>query len=107
MMTIKQIKALSIIDRVVIHSLDQSLYQVSIEVDGEQHYLVDEKNKPVKSSNKLDLQAIFERLNVREMILRHESAYDEMVGQPIREQKNTLEVRLGGTTLSNKRDSGS
>jgi hypothetical protein len=55
------------------------------------------KGLPVKAYNKPGLQGLFKRVNVREMVLRHESAYDEMVGQPVREESNTLEVRLGGT----------
>ena len=106
MITIDQVKMLKNIDRVVIHSLDRSVYQVSVEVGGLEHYVITNKGLPVKAYNKLDLQGLFKRVNVREMVLRHESAYDEMVGQPVREESNTLEVRLGGTELSNKRDSG-
>jgi hypothetical protein len=28
------------------------------------------------------------------MVLRHSSAYDEMIGQPHREESNALEVRI-------------
>ena len=31
---------------------------------------------------------------VRSLVLRHESAYDEMIGQPTRDESNALEVSL-------------
>ena len=51
------------------------------------------------SHNKLALQALFKGKTVGATVLCHQSAYDEMVGQPIG-TSNVLEVPLGNTDLS-------
>lgn len=37
---------------------------------------------------------------VGEMVLCHQSAYDEMVGQPMKKDGNMLEVPVGNSSLS-------
>ena len=97
--SLKDLRKLSSVDKVIIHSHDLSLYLVSIVVDGEEHYLVDSEGRPVRSHNKLVLQSLFERHQVKQMVLRQQSAYDEMVGQPPKSGDNTLEVSLGDNKL--------
>ncbi|MGH1460761.1 MAG: DUF6482 family protein [Neptuniibacter sp.] len=45
-------------------------------------------------------QSLFTQKMVGEMVLCHQSAYDEMVGQPMKEGGNMLEVPLGNSSLS-------
>lgn len=82
------------IDKVMIHSLESNLYQVSVLIQGQEHYITDNKGKIVHSHNKLELQALFDDIKVDEMVLSHVSAYDEMIGLP--STNNRLEVPLGG-----------
>jgi hypothetical protein len=42
---------------------------------------------------------LFEGYQVDEMVLRHESAYDEMVNQPVKMASNRMEVPLGRNKL--------
>ncbi|SBS24575.1 hypothetical protein MAQ5080_00035 [Marinomonas aquimarina] len=93
-MTLSELAKISTIEKVCIHSLESNLYQLSIISNGEEHYITDQKGKFVTSHNKLDLQHMFDDKHVDEMVLCHQSAYDEMVGQPIGET-NVLEVPLG------------
>lgn len=95
--TLKALKKYNQIPKVIIHSLDLSLYVCSVIIDNEEHYLVGKDGLPIKAFNKLEIQALFEKLNVQLIVLRQQSAYDEMVGQPPREADNTMEVPLGGS----------
>lgn len=96
--SLKALKKLTTLERVIIHSVDLSLYLVSVIIDDEEHYVVDDNDRPVRSHNKLALQSLFDRHEVKAMVLRQQSAYDEMVGQPVKES-NTLEVSLGDNKL--------
>ncbi len=100
--SIVDLKKLSSIEKVIIHSHDQSLYLVSVIIDDAEHYVVDKNGKPLKAFNKLELQAIFDRHSVGKMVLRQQSPYDEMVGQPLRDGDNTLEVPLGNRALGGR-----
>lgn len=97
--TLRALKKLKTIEKVIIHSHDVSLYLVSIIQDGEELYLVDKSGQPIKSHNKLELQSLFEFHDIGEMVLRQDSPYDEMIGQPGEPGTNRLEVSLGNTHL--------
>ncbi|BFM51050.1 DUF6482 family protein [Marinomonas sp. THO17] len=99
-MELKQLKHTQHFDKVKLHSLESNLYQLSVVVDGQEEYVVDGKGRFVTSHNKLDLQSLFKEKQVDSMVLCHQSAYDEMVGQPIGAGGNVLEVPLGNTNLS-------
>ncbi|GAA5317284.1 MAG: hypothetical protein AseanaTS_24890 [Candidatus Pelagadaptatus aseana] len=83
------------IDKVIIHSLDLCLYQASVAVEDIEMLVTDSRGKPLRKFNILEMQAVFRGLPIGEMVLRQQSAYDEMVGQPVRAESNTLEVPLG------------
>ena len=97
--SISQLKNIGRLDKVIIHSVDLSLYLVSVVVDHTEHYLTDAKGGFIKSHNILELQALFERFPVTTMVLRQQSAYDEMVGLPAKVNENTMEVPLGNNNL--------
>ncbi len=87
------------IEKVIIHSLDQALYCIAIEHDGEQRHLVDDDGSLFKRHNLMLIRELLEPLHIGELVLRQQSAYDEMVGQPLRQGDNTLEVRLAKTFI--------
>jgi len=93
--SLQQLRQISHIDKVIIHSLDCSLYQVSVEIQGNEEYVSDHQGHLLRSHNKLNLQEYFSDLPYDRMVLRQSSAYDEMVGQPQRQQSNEMEVSLG------------
>ena len=93
-MTLTELAKITSVEKVCIHSLESNLYQLSIIVSGEEHYIQDVKGRFLTSHNKLDLQHLFSDKSVGSMVLCHQSAYDEMVGQPIGEG-NILEVPIG------------
>ena len=94
--TIKEARKLKFIEKVILHCHDQSLYLVSVLLDGEEHYVKDKKGNFLKSFNKLELQTQFADMIVGEMVLRQKSPYDEMIGLSEDNVDNTLEVRIGG-----------
>lgn len=87
------------LDKLVVHSLDLSLYQVSVEVDGQEHFITDDEGKLLRAFSVVELQKKCANLKANKWVLRQQSAYDEMVGAPIRQQDNTLEVPLGNNPL--------
>jgi hypothetical protein len=93
-MLLSEVKLLPHVDKVRIHSLESNLYQVSILVGEDEHYVFSAPGKFLRSHNKLDLLAQFEGMSVGSTVLCHQSAYDEMVGQPLRDQANLLEVPI-------------
>ncbi|SBS27626.1 hypothetical protein MSP8887_00693 [Marinomonas spartinae] len=99
-MTLEELNQVALFDKVKIHSLESNLYQLSVVLDGEESFVMNDKGRCLTSHNKLDLQALFKDKQVAKMVLVHQSAYDEMVGQPVREGGNVLEVSLGNHDLS-------
>ena len=94
--TLKAIKELNYIEKVILHCHDQSLYLVSVLLDGNEHYVKDKNGNFLKSFNKLELQTKFADHDVGEMVLQHQSPYDEMIGLSEDRIDNTLEVPIGG-----------
>ena len=92
------------LDKVIVHSLDWSLYQASVVLDGNEQVLVGKDGRPVRARSMLQLEAMFEGFKVKEMVLRQESAYDEMINQPVREVSNRIEVPLGRNGLGQRAD---
>ncbi len=99
-MQVKELQNVLSFEKVIIHSLAPNLYQVSVMIDKEEVFLLDGKGKFLTSHNKQDLQSLFKGKKVDVMVLRQQSAYDEMVGQPIRVSTNCLEVPIGNVDLS-------
>ena len=98
--SIKDLHQLRTIPKLIYHSLDCALYQVSVMTpDGEQ-MVTDGKGKLLRSHSLITLQAMFDDFPVAEQVLRQQSAYDEMVNQPVRSGSNQLEVPLGNNGLA-------
>ena len=98
-MPLSKLEKFFYIDKLVIHSLDLALYQVSVLVDGEEHFVTDDKGKFLRAHSILELQKQCRNLKVNKQVLRQQSAYDEMVGQPSRSGTNELEVLLNDNEL--------
>lgn len=77
------------IDELLVHSLDQSLYLVRVVIDG-QYYDVERKSKSYRSFSVGEIHKDFSNCNIKKFTLLQNSAYDEMVGQPVKEVPNTL-----------------
>ncbi|REL37214.1 DUF6482 family protein [Thalassotalea euphylliae] len=82
------------IDKLIINSLEQALYQAIVVIDGCEHVVWQSEHKTLTTRNLTKMREHFEKLDIKEIVLRHESAYDEMVGQPTKNGSNRLEVPL-------------
>ncbi len=87
------------VDKLIYHSIDLSLYQVSAIIDGQEHYVTNGKNQFLRAANVIDLQKLLKDVIAKESVLRHTSAYDEMVGGPEKTFSNLLEVPLADNKL--------
>ena len=82
------------IQKLVINSLEQALYQAIVVIDGNEHVVWESDKKVLLKHNLTELRELFEKLDIPEIVLRHESPYDEMIGCPPKTHSNRLEVKL-------------
>lgn len=102
LLKLSQLANIGTIDKVIFNSIDVSLYQVSIELNDEEMYITNEKGAFLRAFNTLELQKIFRSFPYQKMVIRHCSAYDEMVGLPedTDSQRNMLEIEIKDNDLS-------
>ena len=96
--SLQQLKQLQCQPTIVIHSLDPVLYQATADLEGVQHLITDEQGAPLRTFNLTDMKRLLADIPLQALWLSHQSAYDEMVGQPTREATNQLLVPLDVTT---------
>ncbi len=83
------------IDRILIESVDLSLYIAHAEIDGQRSLIADPDGQVLKTRNLLDMKSALSKLRADERVLIQRSAYDEMVGKAPDDVDNRLEVPLG------------
>ena len=100
-MTIRlsKLKKYFVVDKLIVHSIDLSLYQASAIIEGEEHYITDERGVLLKSRSLVDFQKQLAGIAATVTVLRHTSAYDEMVGGSEKGESNALEVPLTDNQL--------
>ena len=86
------------VEKVIFHSLDIALYNVSAIVEGEEYMITDNSGERLKSHNLLSLQKQLKKVNAKKQVIRHVSAYDEMIGGPVK-GSNAMEIPLGDNKL--------
>lgn len=80
----------------IFESYEGSLYQTfARQGDTEQLVWQDQKN-PIKTYCLTEMRERFQHIKAAQRFLRQRSAYDEMIGQVIREGENTLLIPLSG-----------
>jgi len=87
------------VEKLIYHSVDLSLYQASAIIEGEEHYITDDKKSFLRSGNLVQLQKLLKGVSAEVTMLRHTSAYDEMIGGPEKTSSNALEVPLADNDL--------
>ncbi len=75
-----------------IRSCDPEVYLVEIESGDGCYLITDERGKVAKFRGMTAAKRPFEGLKIERAVLVHESAYDEMIGQPA--SHNTMEVNI-------------
>ncbi|MEI5640146.1 MULTISPECIES: DUF6482 family protein [unclassified Pseudoalteromonas] len=87
------------LQKVVVHSIEQALYQVSVVINNVEYYVTEANGEFLKAHNPLQIQKRLSDIAYAEMVIRHASAYDEMIGHPEDKADNTLEVPFGRNEL--------
>lgn len=82
------------IGRLIVESVDLSLYIASVELGGEQAILAHDDGSILKTRNLQAMKELLAPLAGWPSVLRQRSAYDEMCGQSWASADNTLEVPL-------------
>lgn len=80
--------------KATVHSLERSLYQVTVVVDGREQLLLEDSGRTFRRRSINAVREALEGVALGELALRQESAYDEMIGHPPRERDNALTVPL-------------
>jgi hypothetical protein len=83
------------LSRVIVESVDLSLYLAHADLGDRTALLVDRTGKALRTRNLLAMKALLAPLQPVPLVLRQRSAYDEMCGQSWAPADNTLEVPLG------------
>jgi len=96
---LEELKKYPSVEKLIYHSVDLSLYQVSVVLAGEEHYVSDERGKLLRSINLIEMQKTMRYVHAIHTVLRHTSAYDEMVGGAINSSGNTLEIPVRDSEL--------
>ena len=78
----------------VVHSIEGSIYQLSVNIAGKEMRVVEGDGKAFKRRSIEEVKEALRGTCVASLVLRQQSAYDEMVGQSVRQQDNTLQVHL-------------
>ncbi|GAB5413637.1 MAG: hypothetical protein Cons2KO_12400 [Congregibacter sp.] len=82
------------IQRLLIESVDLSLYIAHAEIDEQRYIIAGEDGKPLKTRNLLEMKQALASLKSEERVMIQRSAYDEMVGQPFPRADNCMELPL-------------
>ncbi|MBX2857575.1 MAG: hypothetical protein KTR17_02845 [Cellvibrionaceae bacterium] len=88
------------IQKLIFNSIDQALYQVIVVIDDTEHVVWENEKKTLISRNLMQLREKCEILDVTDKVLRHESAYDEMIGLSSNGATNRMEVPLSNNLYS-------
>lgn len=85
------------IDKLTINSLDRALYQAMVVVDGKEYWVWQDKHNALSTRSLAAMRKHFTGFEIAQTTLRHESAYDEMVGFAMPSAKaNRMEISLRG-----------
>lgn len=82
------------VDRLLIESVDLSLYIAHAEIEG-QRFLIYEQKRVLKTPNLMAMKEKLASIDAQARVLVQRSAYDEMVGQGYEPADNTMEIPLG------------
>ena len=86
----------------VVHSIEGSIYRLSVVIDGREERVLDSDGKAFRRRSIEEVREALQGTCVEKLVLRQQSAYDEMIGQSVRLEANTLEVQLAPAPQSDE-----
>ena len=101
-MKLSQLEQYTEVEKLIFHSLDPALYTVSALISGEddakEQMITDESGARLQGHNVINLQKQLRKVKASKHVIRQISAYDEMIGGPIK-SNNEMEVLIGDNKL--------
>lgn len=94
-LSLQELKGYQHFDKVIVESLEQALYRVTMEVNEQRYFLVDQTGRSVSKRSKLEILELFKSIAIDKLYLKHTSPYDEMIGLQEGDHNNELLVPLG------------
>ena len=92
--SINRLADIDLIQDLEILSIDCALYTVRVVIQNQQYRVVDKNDKPYVKSSVEHIKKDLQDCQISNLALVHQSAFDEMVGQPDRESSNAIRVPL-------------
>jgi hypothetical protein len=93
--SLEQLQALKGPVDAILYSIEGSIYRVNVLLEGREIRLLEADGKTFQRRSANHVREALRDCAIRKLTLRQHSAYDEMIGQSVRVQANTLEVSLG------------
>lgn len=93
-LSIKDLRRRDGIAKVIIESVDLSIYIARAVIDGREYLISDVDGSVLKTRNLMAMKEQLQGLPVLDMVLQQRSAYDEMVGHNTEPVDNAMEVSL-------------
>jgi hypothetical protein len=78
------------IDKLYIHAIDLCVYLAEVELSGKSTYLRNSTGQIARFSSRSEILDKFENIAVLEAWLVHRSAYDEMIGGPLKGENELI-----------------
>ncbi len=94
-MLLEHLSQFDYLEKVIIESLEQSLYRLDVVIGGHTYYVNESPGKSLTRRSIADIQSLLTPYIIHKMYLRQVSPYDEMMGQDISPSSNELLVPLG------------
>ena len=85
----------SYIDKVIVESIEQALFRLEVEIQGQRYYVLESPGKSLSRRNIIEIQAVLTPFHVGSTHLYHRSPYDEMIGHEVNVDSNEMLVPLG------------
>jgi len=79
----------------IVYSIEGSIYRVHVVLEGRELRLLDRDGRSFQRRSANHVREGLRDCAIGTLTLRQSSAYDEMIGQAVREDANTLAVSLG------------
>jgi hypothetical protein len=80
-----------LIEHLEVQSFEMNIYLVKVTIAGEAGFVTDKNNSPMRFHNSQMVRDMFDHCDVQRAVMTHDSPYDEMIGNPMK-QSNLTEM---------------
>jgi Family of unknown function (DUF6482) len=92
--SMQELSSMKKLSRVTIQSIDPCIYRMTVIIAGREKLITDNEGNTITSPNIQQLKEILAPWSIDELLLEHQSSYDEMIGHPP-STGNKLSTTLG------------